>query len=181
MRYLQAKEYFYTVLGFQICACIVNLVLNILFVFKLNFGYLGVPLAITCTNLIGICSMLLYLKVLNRKSINQEALHFFNSDSFQGWSNYLSLSAPAILMGIIEGGGYELLTIYAGILGVNELAANTIIANLHFLTYTIPIGISAAAATLIGQEVGQGNQNSAKLLYKSTYLLAVVIVMPLLL
>lgn len=73
---------------------------------------------------------MLYVKVLNRDCIKQESLHFFNADSFKGLWEYLSLSTPAMLMGVIEGGAFEILTIYAGIIGVDELGANTIITNL---------------------------------------------------
>ena len=78
-----------------------------------------------------------------------------------------------MLMDVIEGGAYELLTIYAGILGVNELAANAVISNLCFVIYIVPYGIGMAATSLIGSELGVGNHQNARVLYRSTYLLAV--------
>ena len=86
---------------------------------------------------------------------------------------------PAMFMGLIEGGAFEVLTIYAGLIGVNELGANTIITNLCFVFYMLPLGIAIASTSLIGQELGKGNHKNAKMLYQSTYLLAVVTAIPL--
>ena len=86
-----------------------------------------------------------------------------------------------MLMGVIEGGAYELLTIYSGILGVNELAANTVISNLCFVVYMVPLGIAMAATSLIGGELGEGNHRNARMFYRSTYLLAVLTAVPIIL
>ena len=44
----------------------------------------------------------------------------------------------------------------------------------------IPLGIGVASTSLIGQELGKGNHHNAQMLYKSTYLLAVVTAIPML-
>lgn len=97
-----------------------------------------------------------------------------NSDSFKDWWQFLSLSLPSMLMTLIEGSSFELLTIYAGLLGVDELGANTIIANITFVVYMISVGIALTASSLIGKELGSGNYTNAKQLFYGTYLLAVV-------
>lgn len=85
-----------------------------------------------------------------------------------------------MLMGLIEGGAFEVLTIYCGLIGVEELGANTIITDLIFVFYMIPLGIAVASTSLIGQELGKGNHKNAMMLYRGTYLLAILTAVPLL-
>ena len=57
----------------------------------------------------------------------KDALSLPSADSFKGWGQYLSLSIPATLMYCAEFWAFEIITILAGILGVEYQAANTII------------------------------------------------------
>jgi len=77
-------------------------------------------------------------------------------------------------MHLAEGTSFEMMTIYASFLGVEALGANTIIANLSFIVYMISVGISISAATHIGNQLGAGNYKNARQMYQSTYLLAVI-------
>lgn len=173
-RFLHAQGYFYTVVTFQVIMFIFHIFASILFVFYLGYGYLGSPIAIACTNTLGVCMSIIYLKVINPGCIDQSSFHFFNRDSFRGWVSFLSLSLPSMFMHLAEGTSFEMMTIYASFLGVDALGANTIISNLSFIVYMISVGISISAATLIGNELGGGNHNNARQMYQSTYLLAVI-------
>jgi MATE family multidrug resistance protein len=49
-----------------------------------------------------------------------------------------------------------------GVLGINQMAGHQVALNLASLTYMVPLGVSAAAAVLVGQEVGRDNPHGAR-------------------
>lgn len=56
------------------------------------------------------------------ESVHRDAWHFFNYDSVYKVKEFLKYGLPAGVMLIMEWWAYELLHIYAGWLGVDELA-----------------------------------------------------------
>lgn len=101
-------------------------------------------------------------------------LHFFNKLSFQGWGEFLKLGCPSMLMSLVEGSAFELLTVYAGFIGVTELGANSILANLSFVFYMIPLGIGIAANATIGKELGANNVSRAIEISRTVGLLCII-------
>lgn len=58
---------------------------------------------------------------------------------------------------------FEIIALAAGLLGDNMLAAQTVVLNTCGLTYMIPLGVSIACTTKIGNSLGASRPNSAKL------------------
>ena len=57
---------------------------------------------------------------------------------------------------------FELLAIFTGLLGVNELAAEVVIINLVSFIFMLPLGISYSASALTGNYLGEGKIDLAK-------------------
>ena len=57
---------------------------------------------------------------------------------------------------------FELLAIFTGLLGVNELAAEVVIINMVSFIFMLPLGISYSASALTGNYLGEGKIDLAK-------------------
>ena len=57
---------------------------------------------------------------------------------------------------------FEIITFMAGCFGYKQQAAQVILFNLTFLTFTVSIGIQTCGSTLIGTMVGKGDVLEAK-------------------
>jgi len=62
----------------------------------------------------------------------------------------------------IEWWAFEFIVIFAGILGVKELAAQVAIMNVNGFVFMFPLGVQFAASGLVGNQLGKGNQIQAK-------------------
>jgi len=67
-----------------------------------------------------------------------------------------------MLMLCFEWWAFELLAIFTGLLGVNELAAEVVIINMVSFIFMLPLGISYSASALTGNYLGEGKIDLAK-------------------
>jgi multidrug resistance protein, MATE family len=80
-----------------------------------------------------------------------------------------------MLMLCFEWWAFELLAIFAGLLGVNELAAEVVIINMVTFIFMLPLGISYAASALTGNYLGEGKIDLAKRFAQLTILFDVIL------
>ena len=73
-------------------------------------------------------------------------------------SEYMELAIPSTIMLCAEFWTFELVTLQAGYLSINEMGANVIVLNTDFLMFMYPVALSSAATALIGKAVGKGNE-----------------------
>ena len=57
---------------------------------------------------------------------------------------------------------FEVLTVFAGIIGVTELATQTILITLVATIFMVPLGIQEATGGIIGNCIGAGNVELAR-------------------
>ena len=76
---------------------------------------------------------------------------------------YLSIGLPSALMVCFEWWAFEILAILSGYIGVEALACEVIIINIVSFVFMMPLGISFAASSLVGNYLGQGNPRQAKI------------------
>lgn len=74
----------------------------------------------------------------------------------------LWLGLPIGVQWGFEAFSFGLVTIWAGWLGTTTLAGHEIALNLASLTFMIPLGVSGAAASLVGHAVGRGDMPAAR-------------------
>ena len=75
---------------------------------------------------------------------------------------YLAIGVPGALMLCFEWWAFELLAIFSGFMGTNQLAAEVVIINIVSFIFMIPLGISFAASALTGNYVGKRKIKLAK-------------------
>jgi MATE family multidrug resistance protein len=74
----------------------------------------------------------------------------------------IRLGFPIGLQLWIEFMAFSVALLLVGMLGVNQLAGHQIALMLAALTYMVPLGVSAAAAVLVGHAVGRGDGEAAR-------------------
>ena len=86
---------------------------------------------------------------------------------FHGWHRRLfvdvfSLGLPGGLAMLVEVAIFAFVTALIGRLGAEPLAAHQLTLNLASMTFMIPMGLSHAAATRVGQALGRGDPAAAE-------------------
>jgi MATE family multidrug resistance protein len=69
----------------------------------------------------------------------------------------LKLGAPIGAQMMLEGGAFNAMALLMGWLGVVQVAAHQIALNLASLAFMVPLGVSSAAAVIVGHAVGRGD------------------------
>jgi MATE family multidrug resistance protein len=74
----------------------------------------------------------------------------------------LRLGVPVGLQYQMEYGAFAAVALLMGLLGTVQMAAHQVAINLASLTFMVPLGVSSAAAVLVGQAVGRGDATEAR-------------------
>ena len=74
----------------------------------------------------------------------------------------LKLGLPIGAQMMLEGGAFNVMALLMGWLGVAQVAAHQIALNLASLTFMVPLGVSSAAAVIVGHAVGRGDAEGVR-------------------
>ncbi len=74
----------------------------------------------------------------------------------------LALGFPIGAQMMLEGGAFNIVALLMGWLGVVQVAAHQIALNFASLTFMVPLGVSAAAAVIVGHAVGRGDPEGVR-------------------
>lgn len=158
-----------------VCAPL-NAIMNYTFVWVLNFGYIGAPIAVSINYTLMAFGLFLYtIKTNNEINPMKCWTKFEIKKVFRNWGELIKLSIPNLIMIMSEFLSFEILTLLASYLGTIPLAAQSIIATTASLSYQIPYGVSIAASTRIANFLGAELPNSAFITCKTTFLFSSVI------
>ena len=144
--------------------------LNILLNWMLIFGNLGAPemglegaaLATTLTRIGLAGGLFLHLfytqrQVAPRLGLTREAL------DRRGLWTVLVLGIPVAFQVTFEIGAFGVSTLMAGRLGTVDASAHLIVLNMASITFMVPLGIGLAASARIGNLIGEGRYETARL------------------
>jgi MATE family multidrug resistance protein len=144
-------------------------VFNALANYVLIFGKLGMPaLGLTgagiATTLTRVFLLVVLLACVVRFDLHRGAWTPFGRASFglAGITPILRMGFPVALQMSLEIWAFSAATLLAGRLGSTPLAAHTIVLNLAALSFMVPLGISQAAVTRIGNLLGAGARHDAQ-------------------
>jgi Na+-driven multidrug efflux pump len=79
------------------------------------------------------------------------------------WPEFLSLGLPGAVMTTLEWGTFEANAVFAGWLGVADLASHSALAQTGAVAFMVPLGLSVATAVRIGALMGEGRHQDAKM------------------
>jgi len=74
----------------------------------------------------------------------------------------LKLGLPIGAQMMLEGGAFNVMALLMGWLGVVQVAAHQIALNLASLAFMVPLGVSSAAAVIVGHAVGRGDAEGVR-------------------
>jgi MATE family multidrug resistance protein len=171
-RYLQAMKVFYITMYIQAATMILHCVWCYLLVFNYDLGVTGASIATCITYWLNLILITVYV-TYKSGVVEPISWHFPNKDSFVGWGEYLKYGVPAALMLCLEWWSFEIMALFAGMLSINELAANVVLFNLVAFLFQFAFGMSFAVSNLVGNSLGQDKPKKARK-YFVTSLMAIV-------
>ncbi len=74
----------------------------------------------------------------------------------------LKIGTPIGAQMLLEGGAFGAVALLMGWLGVAQVAAHQVAINLASLTFMVPLGVSSAAAVIVGHAVGRGDADGVR-------------------
>jgi multidrug resistance protein, MATE family len=80
----------------------------------------------------------------------------------QPLARMLKLGLPIGVQMMVEGGAFNVMALLMGWLGVAQVAAHQIALNLASLAFMVPLGVSSAAAVIVGHAVGRGDPGGVR-------------------
>lgn len=144
-------------------------VFNALFNWTLIFGRLGMPelgllgagIATALTRALMCIGLVLTIRGMR--------LH---AGAWLGWSRraferaglveILTLGTPVAIQLTLEISAFGVSTLMAGMLGTTDAAAHLIVLNMASISFMVPMGISFAAVTRVGNLIGRGDHEDAQ-------------------
>ncbi|RWR94631.1 Multi antimicrobial extrusion protein [Cinnamomum micranthum f. kanehirae] len=166
---------------------LVHLLLTPFLAITLHLGVAGVSIASFCTNfctlLLLLCYMLCTRDTNKPLSMSQPPLlptpkpHFPSTRTGEEWIMLIRLAFPSSVAVCLEWWWYEFMTLLAGYLSDPHvaLATSAIVIQTTSLMYTLPMALSASVSTRVGNELGAGRPNNARLATLVAMLLAFLV------
>ncbi len=141
--------------------------LNVFLNWVLIFGHLGSPAlgvaGAAWATLICRWIMALLLLGLSWSDLGPQIVPFRRKafELMPLWRMF-QIGAPIGLQYFLEVGAFSIVGIFMGWFGTSQQAGHWVALNLASLTFMVPLGVSAAAAVLVGQAIGRGDSVEAR-------------------
>ncbi|CAG8783379.1 1643_t:CDS:2 [Cetraspora pellucida] len=172
-RYLLAQGIMNAITYVLIICCIINACLNFMLVWykPLSLGFIGAPISTSITYWLMLFFLVIYTKFIN----GYQAWDGWSRAAFRGWKPILTLMIPGIFMVCSEWWALECISFLAGYLGELSLASQGIITSTLNMLYPIPFGVSVVASNRVGNLLGAGLVERAKMTSKLFMQIAIII------
>jgi MATE family multidrug resistance protein len=129
----------------------------------LIFGHLGAPAlgvvgAGIATSLTRALALAVLIWMTLGLRLHEGAWRPWSREAFSlaGLRRVFALGLPVGMQVGLEVWAFQIATLMAGRLGVNELAGHQIVLNMASLTFMVPLGIAIGASTRVGNLIGAG-------------------------
>jgi MATE family multidrug resistance protein len=164
-QYLQALNRVKFVTLVMILANGANIFFNWVFIFghlgSEPLGVVGSAIGTAVTRTIMLLAVAFFTYYSNKQLKFTAGLKRWKYSS-EGMGRLLKLGVPASGQMFLEVGAFSLTSVLAAKVSVAAAAAHSIVLNIASFTFMVPLGISAAAAILVGQALGAGDTLGAK-------------------
>ena len=157
-RYVQAQGLFSANLYVLLICAPLNALMNYIFVWQLEWGFVGAPIAVAVTD--NLLPVVLFAYVYFVRG--RECWGGFSRKALRNWWPMVRLALPGLVMVLAEFLAFEILTLAASWIGATHLAAQSVLSTITALTYQVPFPLSIAASTRIANLIGATLSNPAK-------------------
>ncbi|XP_026780029.3 multidrug and toxin extrusion protein 1 isoform X1 [Pangasianodon hypophthalmus] len=139
---------------------VINALCNYIFLFVLDLGIVGSAAANVASQYALAITLFVYIWC---RGLHKDTWHGLSMDCLQEWGDFMRLGILGMLMLSAEWWTYELGAFLAGLISEVELGAQSITYELANIAYMCPIGFSVAGGVRVGNALGAGNTEQAKL------------------
>lgn len=172
-KYVQAQGHTTPILLVLLTAFLFNLMLSYFLIMgpvdAVRIGFDGAAVATVISQYLCPVLLLIIMKVRN---LGTPLDNFFDRRILQDWMPLLRLGIPGVAMLASEWWAFEICVVLAAKLGTVPLAAQTITQQIAAFAYMIPLGVSIAATTRVGNMIGAGCGERARVSAMSALILA---------
>ncbi|KEY65572.1 hypothetical protein S7711_08251 [Stachybotrys chartarum IBT 7711] len=170
-RFTQAQGLFQATTYVLVIVAPINVFLMWLLVWRLEYGFVGAPIAVAITENLLPIFLFLYVRFVD----GHQCWGGFSRRAFSNWWTMIRLALPGMVMVEAEWLAFEIMTLLSSRWGAEYLAAQSVIATLATITYQIPFPMSIAASTRVANLIGAGLVDAAKTTAKVTFVAASLI------
>lgn len=175
LRYLQAMNIFTPGMFVTLTSAALHPLWCQIFINYMQMDVAGAGVAMGVTQFINFVLISAYIHI---KNPCPESYFFYHPEVFDGemiWK-FLKKAVPAAILFAADWLGFEILTLMSSYLTPSDLAANICLFNFITLIFMIPMGLSFAATTLVGNSIGERRVNKAKTYQNGALLCSVGII-----
>ncbi|KAL6698272.1 MATE efflux family protein [Trichoderma pleuroticola] len=164
-RFTQSQGLFQATTYVLLFAAPFNVFLTWLLVWKLEYGFVGAPIAVAITENILPVLLFCYVRFVN----GRECWGGFSKRALTNWWVMIRLALPGMIMVEAEWLAFEILTLLASRFGSDYLAAQSVVSTIASISYQIPFPMSIAASTRVANLIGAGLVDAARVTGKVTF------------
>ncbi|UKZ74005.1 hypothetical protein TrVFT333_001659 [Trichoderma virens FT-333] len=164
-RFTQSQGLFQATTYVLLFAAPFNVFLTWLLVWKLEYGFVGAPIAVAITENILPVLLFCYVRFVN----GRECWGGFSKRALNNWWVMIRLALPGMIMVEAEWLAFEILTLLASRFGSEYLAAQSVVSTIASISYQIPFPMSIAASTRVANLIGAGLVDAARVTGKVTF------------
>lgn len=168
-RFFQAQEYFWPGLVVNGLTTMLHLLWCYLFIIVLDLKEIGAGYATSLTYFLNFLIMISLIRILK---LDEKTCIECNFKNF--WKDilkFLKYALPSAGMLMLDQVNFEITQIEASHLGIQKQAAHVAVANTATCLYMIPLGLGISMSSIVGNFVGEGKEEKAKLYTKAGLLL----------
>ncbi|XP_073673838.1 multidrug and toxin extrusion protein 1 [Garra rufa] len=169
-KYLQNQGIIWPLVITGVVANVLNALINYIFLFVLDMGVPGSAAANTISQYSLAIILFLYIRF---KGLHKDTWPGWSMDCLQDWDSFIHLAIPSMLMMCAEWWTYEIGGLLSGLISEVELGAQSVVYGLANIAYMFPIGFSVAGNVRVGNAMGAGDVDQAKLSAKLSMICAV--------
>ncbi|KAM6931654.1 multidrug and toxin extrusion protein 1 [Lycodopsis pacificus] len=169
-RYLQNQGIIWPQVITGVVVNLLNALINYIFLYVLNLGVAGSAVANTISQFS--MAAVLYSYIM-WKGLHKATWGGWSKECLQDWSSYIYFAIPSMVMMCVEWWTYEIGGFLAGLISEVELGAQSVVYGLSTVAYMFPMGFSIAGNVRVGNALGAGDTEQAKLSAKLTMFCAV--------
>lgn len=125
----------------QAITCAFHILWCYIFILHLEMGVFGAAMAINVTYILNFSIQELYVNVYKKSYFAQFRAPIVSAETFSDWLTFIKLAVPTTALMCLEWWAFEFIIMFAGVLGVTELAAQVAIMNVNGLIFMFSLGV----------------------------------------
>ena len=107
----------------QAVTCVLHILWCYIFILSMEMGVYGAAMALNVTYILNFAIQELYVNVYKKDHFAQFRAPILSRETFSEWLSFIKLAIPTTALMCLEWWAFEFIIMFAGVLGVTELAA----------------------------------------------------------